>query len=408
MITISTKKLYITLGLAFVILLIISTVLAFAILKYHNQSINTTYASIIGAVVSELPQAESRVIEAVKAYDKDLADQGKQIMDRYGFDGDTVLQTSISQSLLKLLLPTMLGFTTLVFIILTLVSSVYVLGQRGQIRDLTKYLRRVNQGDYSLDIRDNREGILSILKNEIYKTTTMLKEQAEIYKLDKVQLANTLSDISHQLKTPLTSMFVMTDLLSQDNLPKDKRQEFTKRIQHQLERIQWLVISLLKLSKLDAGSVVLKKEKIVVKGLIDKALEPLMIPIEIKNQSLYVTGSNDACYMGDFNWSVEMVGNVIKNCVEHTPEGGSINIDYSENSLYTQITISDTGFGIHRDDLPYIFNRFYKGKNSSEDSVGIGLAISKSTIEKQGGNITVESEKDRGTKFTLRLYKTII
>ncbi len=292
--------------------------------------------------------------------------------------------------------------------LVTVISTVFTRWRYKQIEQLSHYLNRIVEGDYSIDIRDNREGELSILKNEIYKVTVTLKEQATLLKHDKIFLADAISDISHQLKTPITSMFVMTDLISDDKLPEDKRREFIRNIQSQLERLQWLVSSLLKLSKIDAGTIDFKKETVKVKDLIEKSLEHLLIPMEVKEQSLEIRGDEDVEFTGDFSWSCEAVSNIIKNCIEHTPNGGKIGIEFSETSLYTIIKISDNGEGIQKDDLPYIFNRFYKGKNSDKDSIGIGLAMSKSIIENQGGTIVADSLKGRGTQFILKFYKGVV
>ena len=270
-----------------------------------------------------------------------------------------------------------------------------------EVDKLADYLVQVTQGDYSLNLRDNVEGELSILKSEIYKVTVMLNEQAATLRQEKVSLADALSDISHQLKTPLTSMFVMTDLLCGD-LPEAKRAEFTGKLRSQLERIQWLVTSLLKLSKLDAGTVVFRKDLTSANRVVQSASEPLQILMELKSQSLVVNCPEFEFYC-DLNWTVEALVNILKNCVEHTPKGGEIRINCINNPLYTEITVEDSGAGIDKSDLPYIFNRFYKGKNAGDDSVGIGLAMAKSIVVSQGGSIDVRSSSV-GTKFMLRLY----
>ena len=171
------------------------------------------------------------------------------------------------------------------------------------------------------------------------------------------------------------------------------------------EGIEWLVSSLLKISKLDAGTVTMKNEDVYVGSLVEKALEHLSIPLDIKRLQVHVTGEKDVKFTGDFNWSCEAIINIIKNCIEHTPEQGQLNISFAENPLYTVITIRDSGPGIDKEDLPYIFNRFYKGKNTPEDHVGIGLAMAQAIIAKQGGDITVKSEKNRGTEFTIKFYR---
>lgn len=301
------------------------------------------------------------------------------------------------------------GFiASLTLVLVILVFLLYTRWRYRQIDLLSGYLRRIAGGEYSLDVRDNQEGELSILKNEIYKVTVTLSEQANLLRKDKQFLADSLSDISHQLKTPITSLFVMTELLQNKNLPEDKRVEFIQNIHSQLERLQWLVSSLLKLSRIDAGTIAFKKEKINVRKLIDRAVAPLLIPMELKEQTLVITGNESAELAGDMNWTAEALANIVKNCMEHTPPGGRIAIDFDETSLFTVIRISDNGEGIDKHDLPHIFKRFYKGKNSSSDSIGIGLAMSKSIIESQNGTIDAASEKGKGTVFTVKFNKGVV
>ncbi|MGH4123402.1 MAG: sensor histidine kinase [Clostridium sp.] len=293
-------------------------------------------------------------------------------------------------------------------LLMIVISFIFTKWRYKQLDQLSEYLRRIKSGEYSLDIRDNDEGELSILKNEIYKVTVSLQEQAELLKKDKLFLADSISDISHQLKTPITSMFVMTDLICDESLPRDKRQEFSRNIRSQLERLKWLVASLLKLSKIDAGTIEFKKENVNVRELISRATQHLLIPMEIKEQILEIIGDEHTKFIGDFNWSSEAVSNVIKNCIEHTPYAGKIVIDFCETTIYTMIKIVDNGCGIYKEELPYIFNRFYKGKNAQNDSIGIGLAMSKIILQKQGGIIEVTSEKGKGTEFVIKIYKSVV
>ena len=284
-------------------------------------------------------------------------------------------------------------------------SLVFTRWRYREIENLSSYLRQISNGNYTLDVRDNQEGELSILKNDIYKVTLMLSEHSALLQHDKVQLTNAISDISHQLKTPLTSMTVMADLLSEPELPPEKRTEFTRNIRIQLERIGWLVSSLLKFSKIDAGTVQFKKDPISVRTLFQKSLEPVLIPMDIKEQTVSIKGDDAVSFLGDLNWTAEAVINILKNCVEHTPEGGEISISFAENALYTELIIADNGKGIPKEELPYVFQRFYKGNNASEDSVGIGLALSHSIITSQNGDINIKSEKGIGTQFHIKIYK---
>ncbi len=291
-------------------------------------------------------------------------------------------------------------------IALSIIYTVITYRRYKDIDDLNTYLSKVLSGNDVPDITDQEEGELSILKTNIYKATTTLKFQKELLANDKKMLADAIADISHQLKTPLTSMMVMNDLLLGEE-DADKREEFLKTQSAQLDRMNWLIQTLLKLSKLDAGTALLKSEEILGSILISDALKAFEIQMELKDIAKEVTGP-EIDIVCDRNWTLEAVQNIIKNCIEHMDDGGKLTIETSETNLYTEIKISDTGCGIDEADIPHIFERFYKGKNASKDSVGIGLALAKTIMTSQHGDILVESTKDVGSTFFIRFYKTII
>ena len=374
--------------------------------RYHlKQTVIESHASILGAITEKYPETEQDLINLIMHSDKEAASKGKDILSRYGIDsGDLQPETPLMQNLFRDNLTVYLLLLVLAGVAFAAAAFLFLRKQYGQIREITRYAGKINTGDYSLDIRDNREGDLSILKNEIYKITTLLKEQAGTLQRDRALLADSLADISHQLKTPLTSLSVLNDLLS-ENPAEEKRALFLERMRAQLKRIEWLVSSLLKLSRLDAGAVTLKKEEVRVHVLVEKALASLGIPLEIKMLQLCLEGDEDVSFTGDFEWSCEALINIIKNCIEHTPENGSLKISFDRNPLYTVIKVTDSGAGIAPEDLPYIFNRFYKGKNAAADQVGIGLAMARAIVEKQGGDITVKSEPGGGSEFTIKFYR---
>lgn len=390
-----------------VVFLALAVVMGCISLMYYKNTAALNHAAVVGAVAGRYPDAEADVINQIQNWDEYALAKGQEILNRYGmYNPGTLADTPllhrnfrINISLYVLLAAAACGIFILFFIN-------FLKRQYGQIRQLARYARRVGNGDYSLDIRNNEEGDISILKNEIYKITTMLREQAQALKKDKAVLARSLADISHQLKTPMTSISVLNDLLYEAP-SQEVRRQFLDRMRSQINRMEWLISSLLKLSKLDAGAVTMKRDGIRVKNLVDRAVASMAVPLDIKMQEVRVKGPDHAKYIGDFNWSCEALINVLKNCIEHTPEGGVIDISFEENPIYTMIKISDTGVGIHKEDIPHIFDRFYKGKNAAEDSVGIGLAMARAIIDKQGGDITVSSEEGRGTQFIIKFYKGV-
>lgn len=274
------------------------------------------------------------------------------------------------------------------------------------LNDLNDYLSLVCKGIYDMNIDDNTEGELSILKNNLYKVITLLQSQNEYLKNDKLYLADSIADISHQLKTPLTSMMVMCELLENEENP-DKRQEFVAVINNQLSKMKWLITNILKISKLDADATEFKREEVSISKVLDDSLKPFVLTAELKNVAIQ-NGANDFVFNGDESWTVEAVSNIVKNCLEHTNDGGKIIISSGSTNLYNKLTISDNGCGIAEEDLPHIFERFYHGKNSSKDSVGIGLALAKTVFEKENASVSVESEQGRGSVFEIRFYKSVV
>ena len=296
--------------------------------------------------------------------------------------------------------------TFLLGAILTLTFYIVTRRRYKKIADLNNYLSLVCAGNYMIDIKDNTEGELSILKNNLYKVIVLLRSKNELLEKDKIYLADSLADISHQLKTPLTSLMVMVDLLK-DEKNIDKQKQFISIIEIQISKIKWLVENLLKLSKLDAGTIKFKKEKIDVLSVITKSLSPFLVQMEMKNISLETT-INDFSFTGDLNWTSEAVENIIKNCIEHTADYGKLNIETGVTNIYSYIKIIDNGCGIKKKDLPHIFERFYQGENSSKESVGIGLALAKTIVENQGGTIDVTSEENVGTEFIIKFNKMVV
>ena len=275
-----------------------------------------------------------------------------------------------------------------------------------KLQKLSSDLDRLLISGTPLPIREYSEGELSILANQIQKMTLRLTESAEAIKSDKVYLADSLADISHQLRTPLTSMTLTTSMLREPNLSDERRMELTGELRRLLTRTDWLVETLLKISKLDAGTVKLTQQKIGVRKLIDRAAAPLAIPMDLRNQTLTVHCKEEALSC-DLVWTAEALGNILKNCMEHTPEGSTITVTASETALYTQIEVEDTGTGFDSKDIPHLFERFYKGSNASENSYGIGLALARTVITAQNGTVQAMNS-EAGAKFVIKFYKQVI
>lgn len=367
-----------------------------------QQQTNEINANLIGYLSETYDLNENDVIAILTEQSTQYSEKGAEILEKYGMNDDEVVDHSFQNKITAAFAAIILVFTALVFLIVYF----YLLRLDSSISNISKYINRLLNKDYALDIIDNDEGSLSALKNDIYKITVMLKEQNEVLKQDKMQLANNLADISHQLKTPLTSMLIMSDLLQNEDLSKADRKKFLEVIRSQLKRIEWLVSSLLKMAKLDAKTVEFKKEKIYADDLILKAVEPVNMLIKDKNQQFILCGDNPILEI-DINWTSEALLNILKNCCEHTAVGGQLKAEIFDSVMYTEIVISDNGEGISSKDLPFIFERFYRASKSSDDSVGIGLAMSYSILTSQEASVHVRSRLNVGTAFSIRFYKQV-
>lgn len=275
-----------------------------------------------------------------------------------------------------------------------------------RIGRLSEDLDRVLHGGENLNLLIHQEGELAVLTNEIYKVTLHLREQAELLNREKVWLKDFIADISHQIKTPMTSVRLILLRLEDGETNGEERLELLRKMQRLIEQTDWLVSVLLKMASIESEVIAFRKERVFLKEVIGKSVEPLQIPMELK-EICYTQETDGSIYFeGDFGWSVEAFGNLLKNCVEHSRPGGEIRVTARENPLYTEVVISDDGDEISKEDMPHIFERFYRGKNVKKESYGIGLALANMIIQKQGGSITVRNREDKeGVRFEIRFEK---
>ena len=397
------KKAILTNCIVIFIICIIFQICMFYQYTVYTDNFNQKIGMIISNVKSKYPNVDTN--ELIKILN-DKTDVDLELFKEYGIDldRDSILiqndKNFVKFSVVNLCF--LIGLATIVLFIFIKYNK----EKDQKLKEITRYIEEINNRNYKLDIEDNTEDELSILKNEIYKTTVMLKEVAENSVQDKVNLKNSLSDISHQLKTPLTSMSVMIDnILDNPQMDEDIKSEFIKDIRRGIININFLVNTLLKLSKLDANSVHFINKNVYVNDIINESIKNVSVLCDLKNINIVANGGKEIHLCCDIKWQVEAITNILKNCIEHSPENSKIEIEYEENNVYIKIQIRDHGIGINEQDLPHIFERFYKGKNSSNESVGIGLSLTKSIVEKNNGYIEAQSEEGRGTTFEIKYFK---
>lgn len=373
-----------------------------------NNIVNKTISNIMGKVKEKYPEIDTKEIIEILNFDINSKDLkiGKEELKKYGIYEENINSIILVQNQMERNLKINVIIIILFSFLWCFIILMYLYKRDRKLKEIRQYIDEIRNRNYQLDIQENSEDELSNLKNELYKITVMLKEESENSKKDKENLKVSVQDISHQLKTPLTSIAIMLDNIKQNpDMDNNTKSKFIFEISRQIEWINLLVISMLKLSKLDADVVDFYFEEINVSYFIADIIKNLEIPIEIRNQNIIIEGDKEIVFDGDYKWQQEAITNIIKNCIEHNKDGGNIFIKYEENSLFTKITVRDEGEGISREDLRHIFERFYKCKNSSENGVGIGLALAKSIIEKNNGMIMCTSEIGKGTEFVIKYMK---
>ena len=374
---------------------------------FHSLSVvrdtsNKAVASIVSKVVSDYPELDVKeIVEIINSeqYDESCI----EIFDSYGIDiYEEWLVYENEEESLKLITGALI-INSIFSLALFVVFLFYNRSRKKQTKIITECIRQINNGDYTLVAENYSEDELSLLNDEIYKTAVMLREQAENSNKDRINLKDSLSDISHQLKTPLTSVIVMLDNMLDDyEMPVEIRRQFMWSMKRQTNNISFLVKSILTLSKLDANTVAFKKSDVSISEIISECVGNTEVLAEINEVEVKAEVDSEFDINCDRKWLCEALTNIIKNCIEHTSPEGWVKIKAEKNKIYALISIEDNGCGIAPEDLPHIFKRFYKGKNSDDNSVGIGLALAKTIIEKDDGYITVDSEVGKGTRFEIK------
>ena len=283
--------------------------------------------------------------------------------------------------------------------------QLYMLSKRRDKLDrLCGEIDKILRGAEKADFGEYCEGELSILSDEIRKMTVRLREQNSALYNDRQLMKEALEDMTHQLRTPLTAMLLVLGMLRDQELSRQQRAEHIRELYRLLSRMQWMLETLLSLSRLEAGAVEFKTDKISARELVSDALEPLSISVELKNITIRTDIKNNPVFLGDKQYFAEALVNILKNCVEHTPVGGAITISAAENPLYTEIKVTDSGNGIPEQELSRVFERFYRGSELGKNGYGIGLAFARKIVVLQNGSLRVRNAPPNGAEFEIRVY----
>lgn len=388
------KNLAILLGSVLSVSLLTSTITAMLLINYYSRSHFDSLGQICKGIMEIQPEAENAIMSALKQYVYTPSRNTKvNIISSYGYRQSDFLQSGVKYSMVFVCIGFLSGVTLFI---------ITFMGRRRneieRIKALTDYLENVNTGNSGLLIQSSEDDF-SKLQDEIYKTVTMLYQTREAALKAKDNFAKNISNIAHQIKTPITSISLTIQMMKEKLSP-----EQLEKINRQLYRLTHLEEALLLLSRIDSGTLYLKKTKVDVFTLLMLAADNLQEVFSKENIYVNIPELDETIIYADLDWTMEAIMNLLKNCMENTPKGGSVNCRYEQNPVYTLIRIWDTGKGFAKEDITHLFERFYRGQNAKSNGIGIGLSLSKAIIESQNGTITAKNLTDGGACFEIRFY----
>lgn len=401
------KKLSIMLAASGLLMLLFCNLILARFRAGLNHEYNMALASLVGSVMEEYPNTQMDDLLSM-LNGQDNVESGEQLLRQYGIfteDENSVFATQ-AKRMTALQWEMNLIFVALAAVLVGIVF-IYLSRRQAHILKICDYMEELVRGNYGLDIQDNSDDELSGLKNEVYKLTVFFREQAERASANRRALADSVADISHQLKTPLTSVRVLLDNLSDnEDMDTDTRHRFLEEISAQISGVTWLVTTLLKLSRLDAGVVELEEKPLQLQTLAGDICGRLELNAELRQVKLCMEIPGQIAVKGDEQWLTEALLNVVKNAIEHSDPGGRVILAAKDNDVYTQLTVQNWGEVIPEEEQKHLFERFYRGSTAGKDSIGIGLALAKEILVRHNGYISVESEPEQGTIFYIKFLKS--
>ncbi len=391
------RNLFILTGIVLSVSLTAASFTAFLLARYYNRMQIRTLGGICRGILENQPDAEGAVLSALKEYQERpdiLTDENENIILEYGYRQADFLRPAQRYGICSAAAGFLAGGLLFLF-----PYSLRRRKEKERIHALTDYLEQVHAGGGGV-LFPAEEDEFSQLQDEIYKTVTELHQTRDAAWKAKNHYAENLDHIAHQIKTPITSLSLSAQMMHQNPSPKHLEQ-----IRLQLSRLTHLADALLLLSRIDAGVLPLERTKTDVFTVLMLAADQLQELFLKAGVSVRIPEMEEIVICADLEWTMEAVINLMKNCMEHTPPGGSVRCSCEQTPLYTQIRIRDNGTGFAEEDLPHIFERFYRGKNAKDGGIGIGLALAKEIIESQNGTVTAENPADGGACFEIRFYR---
>lgn len=405
------REVQLSICVIFVLLVILGAILIGVCNNFANE-LNTIQLkqniATLGTITKQYPQLESEIIKNyTKGYEENY-EYSKSILEKYSYNEEININknSAIQNEVKKVHLTIYIAIALFALILIIFLVLCYSLLFK-KIRRLSVNAESVIEGQYNSVDGDINEGDIGHLTYQINTMSERLSESMQALKNDKLFLKRLITDISHQLKTPLASLIMFNDILENDKtMPEQDRSRFLLESKKQLDRMEWLIKNMMKMAKLEAGIVEYDKKNALVSDTVKRSIAALELIATEKNVNISVSGDDNIRVKHDINWTTEALSNIIKNSIEHSKNSSKINISWDENNVFTQIIIKDNGSGISKEELPKIFDRFYKGTNScSPTNIGIGLYISKTIIDGQGGAIYAYSKEGQGAKFIIRFMK---
>lgn len=393
----------------YVLIIVVSLVFIFFIYGVNTSYINSyniNHNKMINCLVSKIQEkypdvSDKEIMDIINENNHDTS----ELLNSYGINADNNPVSIKNQIIVRKMyfIDTFLILTLMVVILLLMVINNQK--RTKAINKLIYYVEEINRKNYKLELLSNKEDNLSILQNEIYKTMVMLRESADNSLKDKINLKDTLSDISHQLKTPLTSISIMLDNIIDDtDMSDDVRNDFIYDIKREITNINFLIYNILKISRFDTNTVIFNQESINVSKLLKEVKKNVEVLGDLNNITLSINCDKNISFLGDYRWEIEALTNIVKNSIEYSNRDSEVQINVSDNKVYTKISVKDFGVGIEKSDIRHIFERFYK-VGDTNNSFGIGLSLAKMIIENDNGLIKVMSEKNKGTTFEIKYMK---